>query len=707
MHVKRFVVAVAAVGIVSGGAIAQEAPAEAASGKPQTEALNPIDRIPVSDTIKIPTLDFKNTDVRDVLRAIGMQYGVNIYLEENAKGSVSLYLADIPVRQAIDFIVKKAQLAYTVENEIVKVFKYEAPPAPPPPKPPVVFKFEGGKLSLDVKNLPADEVAKLFIDSANINVVVEGSAKKEISARLRGIEPDKALKVVFEPNGYDVNVVDGVYYVAVKTWGDQAEKGQPQTKRLSISLTKDNKVSLEVDNAALDQVVRTIAIQSGINIFIYDKITGSISAKCDSVFIDDALRFLLQNTTFTFWKDKRIYFVGSREMSQQKTTLVIPLKHIMAAEEDITKILPPGITKEAVIKFDNEHNAVIVIGSFDVVASAQEFLEKIDSPVPQVLIEALVVDFNMGKIREFGISVFTGSATDTSFNWHSEEFIPQIDVKPGRKRTERVLNEVLSFLGANRVVQLPENFRSSIQALEAADVVKVHSTPQIATINGNPASITIGETRYYKLAKETRAVTTQSENLVGTDERFEVLKFNTQLDVTPWVMDEGFVMVKIRPEFNIPRTGGDGSTPPNVDTRVLESMVRLRNGQTIVLGGQRQTEDVVNRKGVPFLSSIPVLGLLFSSTKVQKVETQMMIFLTPHVYYGDEASVAPDQYFGNEINRMLDKYDPEKRKESRRQRRELRQKKAETQREFPWPWKIVKERRQKRADEDETRQQDK
>jgi type II secretory pathway component GspD/PulD (secretin) len=130
-------------------------------------------------------------------------------------------------------------------------------------------------------------------------------------------------------------------------------------------------------------------------------------------------------------------------------------------------------------------------------------------------------------------------------------------------------------------------------------------------------------------------------------------------------MDDGYVMVKIRPEFNIPRTGGDGTTPPNVDTRVIESMVRLRNGQTIVLGGQRQTENLVSRRGVPFLSSIPILGWLFSSRTVSKTETQMMIFLTPHVYYGDDNQVAPSDFFGSDVEKLMGKEKAEKRREAR------------------------------------------
>ncbi len=691
------------------------------------EELNAVDQIPVSDSIKIPVLDFKDTDIRDVLRAVGMQYNVNIFLEPEVTGAVSLYLTNVTVPAAIDFIVKRQGYSYAVENDIVKVFKYNPPEPPPPPRPPIVFKLDNGVLDIDIKDVPARDVARLFAENAGMNVVVESQQDKRISSHLIKIDPEQALSVLFESNGFEVANQDGVYYVAQRNWGDQqsgsaaGQGGSSRLRRLSITVSPRGLVSMEVNGASLDEVIRSIATQSGIDIFIYDNISGAITAKVDSVPVDDAFRFLLQNTKFTFWKDRAIYFIGSREMSEQKTTVVIPLKHIMAEEESIAKLLPPSISKDAVIKYDNEHNAIVVIGSFDVVASTQEFIEKIDKPVPQVLIEALVVDFNISKIRQFGLSVFTGSAGDSSGYWNRESFIPDVELKPGRKNTLYALKQVMRFLGVDKVVELPKNFRASIHALEAANVVKVHSTPQIATINGNSASIIIGETRYYRLTKQTKAPIDNESSVIGTDERFEVIKFNNQLEVTPWVMDEGYVTVKIRPEFNIPRSGGDGNQPPNVDTRVLESMVRLKNGQTIVLGGQRQTEDAVDGRGVPILSSIPVLGWLFSHKTFTKVETQMMIFLTPHVYYGDENAVSPDDFFGRKIKRMLEKHDPEKfgnrlkeKRERRKRERAARDRVQASQtaepedqqtvtenkkRGFPWPWKLFG-RKEKAVDED-------
>ena len=141
------------------------------------------------------------------------------------------------------------------------------------------------------------------------------------------------------------------------------------------------------------------------------------------------------------WKEREIYFIGSREMNQQKTTCIIPLKHIMADEDAIGKILPPNIVANAVVKYDKGHNAIVVIGSFDIVAQAQDFLDKVDKPVPEVLIEALVVDFNLNKVRSYGCSFFTATPGDTSGNWLSEKFAGQggLDLKPGVNRTQSVV----------------------------------------------------------------------------------------------------------------------------------------------------------------------------------------------------------------------------------------------------------------------------
>ncbi|MDD5672699.1 MAG: hypothetical protein PHC61_00925 [Chitinivibrionales bacterium] len=621
--------------------------------------LYPIELLPIPDSIKIPVLDFKNTDIRDILRGLGMQYHVNIYLDPEVKGPTSLYLTDVSLKYAVDFIIKRSSFAYTVENKIIKVYKFTSPPPPPPQEPAVVFHLSGGMLDIDVKNISAQKAATLFTDTCGLNVVIDGKIDKTITAHLKSLPPRRALKVMFETNGMDVANSDSVYYVSAANWGttDQGnqQQGSKPNNRLSIAVNKANRVTLEVNNASLDQVIRTLAIQSGINIVIYDNATGTVSAKFDSTYIDDALRFLLQNTKLTFWKDKTIYFIGSREMNQQKTSQLIVLKHIMADEEILSKQLPPHLMKDAIVKYDKEHNAIIVIGSFDIVAQMQDFIDKIDQPVPQVLLEALVVDFSVNKFRQYGVTFFTGgTAPDSaSHGTSTEEYFPQVtNVGAGSARIASAMRQVLKFLNINQVVALPANFMANINALEGADVAKVYSTPQIATLNGNPASITIGETRYFKQVQQADVNNgAAAPYRITTNENFEKIQFNNKLEITPWVMADRYVTVKIKPEFNIPRSEANSDVPPSVDTRVLESTVRLKDGQTIVLGGQRQTSTTTSTRSLPFLGSIPIIGWLFSSHNTEKVQTQMMIFLTPHIYYNEEGAVIPGDYFDEGLNR--------------------------------------------------------
>ena len=256
----------------------QSQPAEVASVQMQPvvpdSMVNPMAKISASDTAKIPVLDFKNADVRDVLRGIGMQYGINIYVEPDALGQVSLYLTNVTVKHAIDFVVKRSGNAYTVDNGIVKVYRPHAPPAPEPPKPLVVFNLKDGMLNIDFKKVPIQEVARMFGDSAKINVMIDGVAEGDITARLVNIAPEKAVRAIFETNGYSVSVSDGIHYISKAAVGAAAGGG---SRHLSF-VVKHGLVTLEVDNAQLDQTIRSIVNGSGMNMVMYDRIEGSVTA---------------------------------------------------------------------------------------------------------------------------------------------------------------------------------------------------------------------------------------------------------------------------------------------------------------------------------------------------------------------------------------------------------------------------------------------
>ncbi|MCH9032238.1 MAG: hypothetical protein IIB00_08275, partial [candidate division Zixibacteria bacterium] len=85
--------------------------------------------------------------------------------------------------------------------------------------------------------------------------------------------------------------------------------------------------------------------------------------------------------------------------------------------------------------------------------------------------------------------------------------------------------------------------------------------------------------------------------------------------------------------------GFDPDIPPTIDRRVLESMVKVGDGETIVLGGLVSTTETESVKKFPFLGDIPIIGRLFQNKTKTSNKSELMIYITPHVYYGSEGSI--------------------------------------------------------------------
>jgi type II secretory pathway component GspD/PulD (secretin) len=99
------------------------------------------------------------------------------------------------------------------------------------------------------------------------------------------------------------------------------------------------------------------------------------------------------------------------------------------------------------------------------------------------------------------------------------------------------------------------------------------------------------------------------------------------------------VTCEIIPDFSEPEGAFNSSVPPTLNKRYVKSSVRLRAGETIVLGGmvKEGTQQVSSK--VPFLGDLPLLGWLFRSTQNVEFRSQLMIFVTPKIYYGSEGAV--------------------------------------------------------------------
>lgn len=612
-------------GVYSGFVFAQTAHEDSAAINQFPLAEN---TIPHGATQNIELLDFKNTDIRDVVRAIASKYALNIFVENGIDYRITVHLVDIPVYDALKFIAKEYGLRLERDGAI---FKFERPFVLEPEPEPLSLFYENGLLSLDLKEEALRLVAEEISKYTGNNVIVNRGAEGSITCFMQRVPFEQALQILMSTNGFSVREKDGVYLVDKAN--QQHDENSPLNNGRSFWVgVKDSLVTLDVTRANIRDVLREIFLQIGFDLVVYDEIKGELTARCSNVTLDSALSYLLRGTEYSYHQENGVYLIGGESLQGITSSKLIRLNHLQV--DNVVELLPQNITKQGALKVIKEHNGLVVTGSQELIKETESFIREIDRPIPQVLIEALVVDFNRQHVGEFGIKAGIGAAADSGASIVSSLF-PVVDVSVSGAQINNILDVYQPF-GLSRIAKLPDNFYLQIKAMENQGKANVRSRPQIATLSGHTASISIGTTQYFILRTET-PIPGSNQVVLQESERFETIKAELKLEVTPWVTATGEIITEIHPEFSTPKNGLNSDTPPTIDHRVLDSTVKLKDGETIVLGGLIQEFDTESITKFPILGHIPLLGQLFQNRSYNKSSSELIIYLTPHVYYVGDA----------------------------------------------------------------------
>jgi type IV pilus assembly protein PilQ len=251
----------------------------------------------------------------------------------------------------------------------------------------------------------------------------------------------------------------------------------------------DSLITLDVMDADLNWVVRELSTQMGKEVFIYGALTGKVNAQCSALTFDQALDYVFKGTNYTYRREGKVYFIGDKNLSGIASTQLVRLKHIKA--EGIIDLLPPAMASKATLKVVKEQNGLMVVGAQDVIREVEDFVAQIDHPIAQILIEAIVVDYNTSDIGELGITAGMKNKNDTT--GHVNLFFPTVDITASGNLLNESLQYYGSQLGLKKIGKLPDEFLLHLRALERNGKANIRSQPQIATLNGHPASIKIGK----------------------------------------------------------------------------------------------------------------------------------------------------------------------------------------------------------------------
>ncbi|MCK5094441.1 MAG: hypothetical protein KAR18_06940, partial [Spirochaetes bacterium] len=237
-----------------------------------------------------------------------------------------------------------------------------------------------------------------------------------------------------------------------------------------------------------------------------------------------------------------------------------------------------------------------------------------------VLVEALIVEItlNEGETLGFDWSALIDTGTGVSALAQSNTGL----------MTEAALTGGLPGLTVGLLNGTLPNVYAILNAQKANTNFKILSTPQIVTIDNHEATINIGE----QIAFLTSSRVDENSNVIQT---YDYKDIGISLKITPHINKSGYITLDIKQEVKKIVEGTSAFENPSVYNREINSRVTVKNERTIVLGGLIRDDMVTIEQKVPLLGDIPLLGLLFRKRTKQRLRTNLLIFITPHILTAD------------------------------------------------------------------------
>lgn len=466
------------------------------------------------------------------------------------------------------------------------------------------FRQEGDMLFVDFKNPAGLTADKLAAETTDKKVQQASTAKASASTDsdlTAELEQPQTSEPVSKPGGY------------------------------SKSYT-GRKVTLEFADAEVRKIFQLLAEVSNKNFVLGDDVTGAISLKLVNVPWDQALDIILDTKNLDKKEDGNIILIKGKgkfksqaeeELEIKKTaaksielateTFSINYASITDIAGQFDKLKTPDRGR---ISADTRTNKVIVKDTPQAIEDMRKLLAQLDIPEKQVMIEARIVEATSTFVRNLGVNwgmhYRDGSGSFMGIN--------QLDTGFGGLATAAPTSGASGTPGGSMGISfgtLASNISIDLRlnAAASAGMVKIISSPKVATLNNKTARISQGQQIPYQNTTATTGAVTA------------FVAATLSLEVTPHINANGTIGMKIDAKNDAPGTG----SPPPINTKQATTELLLKDGETTVIGGIFVDSETAGDDGVPYLMDIPLLGNLFKSNAKNKTKTELLIFITPRI----------------------------------------------------------------------------
>lgn len=581
------------------------------------------------------TINFKDTELEEVVRFVAQATGKTIIVDPKAKGRVQV-ISSQPLNQ---------DQLYDLFLSILDVNGFAAVDS-------------GGVLriipSRDARSSGAPVVSGNK-QRENSEIVTEVIQLKNISAAtlipvLRPLAPQQAHMAAYGPSNAIIISDTASNIASIRAVIDRIDRGAVgETEVIRLEHASAEEIVRMLDQLEKGDPSKAQAEAAGKTVvMIADKRTNSILVSGDSMQRQRA-RALIAHLDGPLAQSGNVKVVYLQYGKAKDLAAV--LNKVM---QNVAQMQPGQATQgssgkgKASIEADEGTNSLIITADADVMSSLQAVIERLDIRRAQVLVEAIIVEMGSTKERDLGIQwMFANSAGAYGSSSMADGLLGKtaaaaFGVIPDSTGTTAAtttvdprlaLGSAISgtkgqILGIGRISDTL-SFNAVLNALQQNTDANILSTPSLLTLDNEEASIVVGQEVPFKTGSYT-----STGNATAVSSPFETIQrqnVGLTLKVTPHINEGDSLVLEISQEVS--SLTGAASTVQATDVitnqRKIESKVLADNGQVIVLGGLIKDDIQETTQKVPLLGDIPVIGRLFRSSASTKIKTHLMVFLRP------------------------------------------------------------------------------
>ena len=599
----------------------------------------------INEVLKI---DVSGLTLHDFISSIAEEHQLNIDVETTMDQPVINNFFDVTVKDVFLHLVQKYDLEVTFLNNIIS-FKKRVKVVVIEKKIPKVidvnYNVQNDFLSVKIENDSLPSVAKAITDKSGKNLVLSPEVKTlKISAYILNRPFDQVIEMMSRSNDLLATKDENGFYFIEKNknignpnevtsnTGSNPKKKQPKASQgapgfFEVDLNKTGFLSVKANVADASDLLSEAADKLHINYFMYNKPENEkATLSAENITFDQLLDNIFKGKKYTYRKQDNLYLIGEQATESLRVTEMIQLEN--RSIESVLQSLPKIFTEKLEIKEFLELNGLIISGSRVALDELKLYIKQIDKIVPMVQIEVTIVQYNKGHDVQSGINA---GLDKTTAKVTSGTLFPTTDVTVNSSSINSLINAFNGF-GIFKFGKVTEAFYANLKVLENNSIVKVESTPKIATISGHEAKLAIGETNYY-FEQNNQLINSGLNNNILQSGTWKSTDANLSLSIKPFISTDEYVTLTISVEKSAFLGRAGQNAPPGKSTQKFESLVRVKNNEMILLGGLDELKKEDSGSGVPLLSIIPIIKWFFSSRKKGKNVSKLHIFIKPTIVY--------------------------------------------------------------------------